>query len=139
MLVRMKSLEEGVTTPRTVRVPDALWARLTGWAERSGLGNSEALRTLLALGLESEAHPYCNPPIPWMEAVDLTQWVFACVPPGRDWWDLDSVVGQIPGAQRYVRAKGAQSGTWWQIPKSEEESLRVIFAGRPERLWIYGS
>ena len=140
MLMCMESLEEGVSTVHTIRIPESLWTRVTEWAARSGVGDSDALRRLLALGLEQEPGVVVRPPMAWMRAsgLDSQAWVFASVPRGRDWWDLDSLVGQVPGATRYVKRSGRNASmTWWQVPKQQEQSLRVLFAGRADRIRLH--
>lgn len=137
MLVRMRSLDEGETTPRTIRVPDALWGRLTDWAQRAGIGDSEALRKLLAIGLEQEPGVIIRQPMAWMR--NETCAALAVVPPGSDWWDLDDLIGQLPGVVRYTRRSRNQSEVWWKIPAESVEALRSVFAGRPDRVRVYST
>lgn len=135
----MRSLNNGETTPRTFRVPDALWTRLTQWAQRSGLGDSEALRELLALGLKNDPGVVLRPAQAWMLRSGLhpEEWLLAQVPPGSDAWDLDDILGQVPGARRYDRRNRNASQVWWQVPRREENTLRELFAGRPDRLRLH--
>lgn len=136
MLVCMNPLQEGGTTPRTVRVPDALWAKLTEWARHSGVGDSDALRTLLALGLDRGPMVVRREPLTWMTEHGHGV-AFARVPSGPDWWDLDDLVGQVPGAVRYGRKNRNRSESWWVVPRDQAESLARLFDGRPDRIHLH--
>jgi hypothetical protein len=136
--MRMNSLDAGVTPPRTVRIPTPVWDRLTAWAEASGVGDAEALRMLLDVGLDT-APPITplRPPRKWMTAVkgvDRSQWLMCAVTSGNEWWTLDDVLGSLEGA----RPVDYQSPfTWRMIPRDQMDALREIFAGRPNRLRMH--
>ena len=133
MLITMKSLSNGPTQVRTVRIPEPLWTRLTEWAQRAGVGDSEALRLLLAMGLDSPAPVQRRTPMPWMSP----DHAYVQVPPGSDWWDLDDVVGCLPGARRHTGPRHRQSDRWWEIPREGAGDIESLFAGRPERVRLH--
>lgn len=135
----MESLSEGVTPLHAVRVPDALWSRLTEWAASSGVGDSEALRTLLRIGLDNT--PPITPLRPataGMRKASLPpgEWLFARVTDGPEWWDLDSILAQVPGARKIgIRA----THEWRAIPADQMDAVRELFAGQPGRLRLHRS
>src|SRR5688572_29457130 len=133
MLIHMKSLDKGPTQVRTVRIPQPLWDKLTEWAARSGVGDSEALRRLLALGIEGSHPVHSREQLPWMNP----DYAYARVPKGDDWWDLDDLVGCLPGVRRYEPQSGRFSEVWWQVPRDQVAHLESLFHARPERLELY--
>lgn len=131
----MESLENGPTPIRNVRIPDSLWQRLEEWAAKTGVGDAEALRELLRIGLETQPVAPVRPLHAWMRKQAPGQ-IFCTVPAGSDWWDLDSAVGELPGAQ--LAERGYSHDRWWRLPASELETVRAVFAHRPDRIRIHG-
>ena len=128
----------GCSPVRPVRIPEDLWKRLTNWAQRSGVGNSEALRQLLHAGLEtepSEIQAITDRSKNFRSLVHPGEGLIAWVPSGPDWWDLDDLLGQITGARR---ADGSVAQTpRYAFPQSSLALIRAVFADRPDRVRVY--
>lgn len=159
----MESLNDGPTSAHSIRIPDPLWNRLTAWAKQSGVGDAEALRTLLRLGLETPATPAVRPPAKWMLIPEMPHhclggrrrssgclgapcgaawqfdrkgWLLAQVPAGADRWDLSAVLAKAPGA---VAAKGKRERPidYVAIPTASLPSVQAMFEGRADRVRIH--
>jgi hypothetical protein len=59
----------GRNTPRALRIPDGLWERIEQWAEVHAVNPSEAVRSLVQIGMEAPAAVHDSPllpPLTWM-------------------------------------------------------------------------
>ena len=158
----MNPLDEGVSPVRSVRIPESLWSRLADWARASGVGDADALRELLRLGLETQPGVVLKAPEKWMLAAPRVHscadgtasavclgapcgsawsfnrpaWLLARVLPGSDWWDLSEVLDRVPGAVK-ADGKHRQPTQWIAVPAESLPALRELFAGRADRIRVH--
>lgn len=135
----MTTEKESDMSMRSVRVPNELWAKLTAWAEASGVGDSEALRELLRLGTEQEPRVIYKPALKWMSQYRRTGlrngcWIVGFVKPGPDWNYLDDVMGSFLG-RTSVNGPGTQR--WHAIPRRHSEAFQTLMSGRCDRVVAY--
>ena len=149
----MKSLDDGETAVRGVRVPDQLWDRVERWAATRGQETSDALRTVLedaSSGVPEHGLVIRSP----RRAMLRTLWhdCFRKHPrfPGtcdQQWahrpqeWVLVSVDGllfdDLFNAALDGRIKASGLAGWSRVPARALHDVAVAFRGNEHRLKIH--
>jgi hypothetical protein len=124
---------------RAVRIPDDMWQELTEWSVRCGLGNSEALRKMLRLHLDTRApEVVVDKPTAWMTKLTPPpgKWVLCSISGGAAWMTLDDILREVSGVHPVhpVSSDTPPRYPWYRVQRSQAQALAELFSGHTRRL-----